>query len=118
MAAERRWDPMAARYELKPSGNQFHWTLLGGNNEKILSSERYTTKGSAIGGISSCRQNSPHDERYSRLTSIRHEPYFVLKAANGEVIGTSEMYSSVSAREAGIASCKKNGPGAPVDDQT
>lgn len=43
---------------------------------------------------------------------------FNLKASNGQVIGTSETYSSPSARETGIASVKANGPTAPVDDQT
>ena len=46
------------------------------------------------------------------------EPYFVLKAANGEVIGTSEMYSSTSAMRKGIASVKKNSQFTPVDDLT
>jgi uncharacterized protein YegP (UPF0339 family) len=43
---------------------------------------------------------------------------FNLKAGNGEIIGTSEAYSSSAAREAGIASVKANGPTAPVDDQS
>lgn len=43
---------------------------------------------------------------------------FRLKASNGQVVGTSEMYSSFSAMENGIASVKKNAPGATVDDLT
>ncbi|ALN64616.1 hypothetical protein GLA29479_5175 [Lysobacter antibioticus] len=43
---------------------------------------------------------------------------FNLKASNGQVIGTSELYSSESARDGGIASVKANGPTAEVDDQT
>jgi len=109
---------MAAKYILRRSGIQFHWNLFGGNSETILSSERYTTKASAEGGIASCRTHSPHDKNYDRRTSTSHEPYFVLKASNGEVIGTSEMYSSTQARETGIESCKKNGPTAPTVDQT
>jgi hypothetical protein len=38
--------------------------------------------------------NAARDERHERRTSRADEPYFVLKAANGEIIGTSEMYSS------------------------
>ena len=41
----------------------------------------------------------------------------VLKAANGEIIGTNEMYSSSAAMEDGIKSVKTNGPDADVDDQ-
>ena len=62
--------------------------------------------------------NSPHDERYERKKSIREEPYFVLKAVNGETIGKSEMYSSASAMESGIASVKANGPTKTLKDAT
>jgi uncharacterized protein YegP (UPF0339 family) len=43
---------------------------------------------------------------------------FNLKATNGQVIGTSESYSSEAARDKGIASVKANAPGAATDDQT
>ena len=46
------------------------------------------------------------------------KPYFVLKAANGEVIGTSEEYSSVGAMENGIAAVRQAAPMAPTDDRT
>lgn len=43
---------------------------------------------------------------------------FDLKAGNGEVIATSEVYSSDDACRNGIASVKKNAPVAGVEDQT
>jgi uncharacterized protein len=101
---------MAGWYVLKKSGDQFMFNLKAGNGEVILTSERYTTKSGAQNGISSVQTNSPKDERYERKSSKAGEPYFVLKAANGEPIGTSEMYSSASARDNGIDSVKKNGP--------
>jgi hypothetical protein len=61
--------------------------------------------------------NSPLDSRYEKLTSSDGKPYFVLKAANHEKIGTSETYSSKQAMENGIAAVKKVGPKAPVNDQ-
>lgn len=107
------------RYELKRSSDgQFYWNLKAGNGETILTSERYTTKANAENGIESCRKNSPYDERYSRLTSTNDKPYFVLKAANHEPIGRSELYETTQSRERGIASCKTNGPTAPVVDLT
>jgi uncharacterized protein YegP (UPF0339 family) len=110
---------MASRYVLSGStASQFRFVLKAGNNEPILRSERYTTKASALNGIQSVRVNSPLDERYVRKNATDGSPMFNLKAANGEVIGTSETYSSVAAREAGIASVKTNGPTAPIDDQT
>ena len=43
---------------------------------------------------------------------------FDLKAGNGEVIATSEVYSSKAACKNGIASVQKNAPVAAVEDQT
>jgi uncharacterized protein YegP (UPF0339 family) len=43
---------------------------------------------------------------------------FVLHAANGEPIATSEGYSSKSAARNGIESVRKNAAEAKVDDQT
>lgn len=43
---------------------------------------------------------------------------FDLKAGNGEVIATSEVYSSEDACKKGIASVQKNAPVAGVEDQT
>ncbi len=109
---------MAARYILSRSGVQFRFVLKAGNGETILTSELYTTKQGAQSGIASVRLNSPLDARYERKNATNGLPMFNLKAANGERIGTSEQYSSTSARETGIQSVKTNGPTAPVDDQT
>lgn len=43
---------------------------------------------------------------------------FDLKAANGEVIATSEVYTTKDACLNGIASVKKNAPVAAIEDQT
>lgn len=43
---------------------------------------------------------------------------FDLKAGNGEVIATSEVYSSEAACRNGIASVQKNAPVANVENQT
>jgi uncharacterized protein YegP (UPF0339 family) len=110
---------MAGTYLLHPAGKeQFHWDLKAGNSETILSSQLYTAKQGAETGIASCRTNSSDDACYSKLISKDTKPYFVLKAANGEVIGTSQMYSSEAARDHGIASCKENGPSATTQDKT
>ena len=43
---------------------------------------------------------------------------FNLKAGNGEIIATSEVYTTMSACRKGVASVAKNAPVAPVEDQT
>lgn len=109
---------MGKYHVAKASNGQYFWSLRGGNGERILQSEMYTTKGAAFGGISSCKENSPQDDRYQRLTATTGQPYFVLRAKNNETIGASETYSSAQARDAGIASCKLHGPTSPTQDDT
>ncbi|SDL77268.1 hypothetical protein SAMN05661010_02503 [Modicisalibacter muralis] len=106
-------------YDIKLSGSsRYHFTLKAGNHETILSSEIYESKQGALSGILSCQTNSPLDERYDRQTARDGSPYFNLKAGNGQVIGTSEMYSSTAARDNGIESVKTNGPSTDVRDNT
>jgi uncharacterized protein len=108
---------MAGKFELKKSKNdKYFFSLLAGNGQKILASEMYETKASALNGIESVKKNAPDDSRYERLEGKDGSPYFTLKAGNGQVIGASEMYSSASARDNGIASCKANAPGAATSD--
>lgn len=110
---------MSARFEIKlTSDDQFVFSLIARNGQVVLTSERYARRDSAHNGIASVKTNSSLDERFERLTSSKGDFYFVLKAANHHVIGQSEMYSSKSAMERGIASVKKIGPTATVEDQT
>lgn len=94
------------------------FNLKAGNGEIILTSERYKQKASAENGIRSVQTNSADENRFEVRESTRKEPYFVLKAANGEVIGRSEMYSSNAAMRNGIESVKKNGSSTDIRDLT
>ena len=108
---------MSAKFEvLKASNGQFYFHLKAINGEIILASEQYVAKTKAEEGIASVKVNAPNDANYERKTSQGAQPYFVLKAANGEPLGRSEMYSSTEAMETGISSVKSNAPGASVDD--
>ena len=98
--------------------DQFYFHLQARNGEIILASEGYTAKHSTENGIESVRENSPDDSRYERKTSTDNQHYFVLKATNGEIIGTSEMYTTTAAMENGLESVKENGSDAPVEDLT
>ncbi len=110
---------MAAKFELKKSKNdKFFFKLLATNGQTVLMSEMYESKASALAGIASVRKNALQDARYTRLDAKDGSPYFTLKAGNHQVIGQSEMYSSASSRDGGIASVKNNGAGAVLDDQS
>jgi uncharacterized protein len=109
---------MSSRLVIRSTSNQFYFVLWSSDGERILQSEMYQAKASAQTGAQSVKANAGNDQRYERRTSAANQPYFVLKAANGEIIGVSEMYGSTTARDSGIASSKFNGPAAEIVDQT
>ena len=109
---------MSGYFELKTAaGSQFMFNLKAGNHEVILTSESYTSKQGAEGGIASVQQNAPLDAQYHRKVAKDSSPYFVLVAANAQTIGKSEMYSGTSAMENGIASVKTNGATTVIDEK-
>ena len=119
LRSERKEAIMAAKYDLKKSSNgKFMFNLKAANGQVILTSEMYEAKAGAENGIESVRKNGPDDKRFERRESKKGEPYFVLKAGNGQVIGRSEMYSSNAAMENGIQSVMKNAKGAKLEDTT
>ncbi len=110
---------MAGKYEIKKSASgKFHFNLKAGNGQIILSSEMYESKSAASGGIESVRKNGGDDKNFEKKDSSGGQPYFVLKASNGQQIGRSEMYNSADARDNGIESVKTNCGSTEVDDQT
>jgi uncharacterized protein YegP (UPF0339 family) len=110
---------MKGYYELKKTeAEKFHFTLKAANHEVILSSQQYAEKANALKGIESVRSHGPQDGHFERKVSAKAEPYFSLKAANGQMIGTSQMYSSEAARDNGIASVINNAQTPEVKDLT
>lgn len=106
---------MAAKFVLKASGDQFMFNLHAGNGQIVLTSERYTSKEAATGGIASVKQNAASDARYAVSDDGLR---FSLKASNGQVIGVSEGYSSAAAAQEGTQAVKRAAAEALVDDQT
>lgn len=107
----------AGRFELHPSGTgSFRFVLKAGNHQVILSSQSYASHAAALGGIESVRTNAALPERFDRRESKAGEPYFVLKAGNGQIIGQSEMYSSAAGMENGMLSVARNAPEAELKD--
>ena len=75
-------------------------------------------KEGAKNGIESVKKNAGEADAYELKVAKNKQVYFVLKAGNHQVIGTSEMYSSESAAKDGVAAVKKAAPGAKVEDIT
>lgn len=110
---------MAGWYELsKSSDGQFRFVLKAGNAETILTSELYTTRAAAENGIASVQKNSPDDARYELKVASNGKFHFNLKAANHQIIGSSQLYATEASRATGIASVKTNGPTTAIKDLT
>lgn len=97
---------------------KYYFRLKANNNEIILASEGYNSKSACQNGVASVKNNASLDEQYKREESSNGKSYFNLVAKNNEIIGKSEMYESHSGMEKGIASVKKNAPGAEVIEIT
>jgi uncharacterized protein YegP (UPF0339 family) len=102
----------------KRTNGDFQFNLKASNGQVILTSQGYNSKSACENCIESVKTNAPDDSKYDRKTASDGSPYFTLKAANGQVIGNSQMYNSVSSRENGIESVKTNAPDAIVEDES
>lgn len=110
---------MAGKFEIyKDKAGEFRFRLKASNGQVILASEGYQRTAGATAGVESVKKNAPLDERYERKTAKNGQFMFNLKASNGQIIGTSELYKAEASMENGIESVKKNAPEATVDDLT
>ena len=101
----------------KTSGGQFWWVLAAANGNILITGETYTSKQNCLSGVAASKV-SISESNFRRLLSVRHEPYFTQNAANGQVLGTSEMYSTAYGRDNGIESVKQNAFSAVIEDLT
>lgn len=102
----------------KRKNGEFQFNLLAGNGQVVLTSEGYASKPSCMNGVKSVMKNATELKRFEEKVAKNGKYHFNLKASNGQVIGSSEMYDSQESCKNGITSVKKNAPGAKVEDQT
>ena len=117
------------KFQVKAAGKGVMFNLLATNGQVVATSEVYKKRDSMLNGIESVRKNAPvagvedqTAEKPAKLPNPKFEVYadkagktrFRLKAANGQVIAVGEAYETKKAVLAGVASVKKNAPGAKV----
>jgi uncharacterized protein YegP (UPF0339 family) len=101
------------------------------NSEVMVWSENYASKASAKNCIESIKKNAPgaatvdlskeetgSGYRFEIVESKDGQHFVRFKAANGETMVRSETYASKASAKNCIESVKKNGPGAPTEDET
>jgi uncharacterized protein YegP (UPF0339 family) len=87
----------SARFEtFKGVDGQHYFDLIAGNGENVLRSEGYTSKSAAEKGVQAVVNAGVSSKNFVVLAAKNGEYYFNLKAANGEIVGTSELYSTKS----------------------
>ena len=119
-----------SKFVIRETNTGVKFDLKATNGEVILTSEVYTTMAACRNGIESIKKNAPvanvenqTEEGYETMTHPKFEMYedkagefrFRLKARNGEIIGTSEGYTTKRSCQNGIESVKKNAPEADVE---
>ena len=116
------------KFVIKETKTGIKFDLKAGNGEVIATSEVYSTEAACKNGIARVTKNAPADiedqtvEGFATAKNPKFEIYtdkggeyrFRLKAANGQIIATSEGYKAKKSCENGIESVKKNVVDAPT----
>lgn len=102
----------------KRTNGEFQFNLKASNGQVILSSEGYKAKPSCMNGIESVKKNSQEMTRFEKKVAKNGKHHFNLKSTNGQIVGSSQMYSSEDGCNNGIESVKKNAPEAGIDDNS
>jgi rhomboid protease GluP len=110
---------MSGWFELiENSASEYQFALVTSNGETMLGSGTYATKAAAQNGILSVQINARRDDRFEKKTMGNGRHYFILKAADSQVVGLSHMYATAEARDATIASVKSLVNTARIKDNT
>ncbi len=97
---------------------EFYFRLKARNGEVILTSQGYKAKTSCLNGIESVKKNSQAEENFEIKTAKDGRIFFNLKATNGQIVGSSQMYKSERGMKNGIASVQKNAAEGEIKDLT
>ena len=89
---------------------EYRFRLKAPNGENILASEGYSSKAGCMNGIESVKENCVVPERFDTYEDVAGKHRFRLKAANNQIIGTSEAYESESGMKGGTESVKRWAP--------
>ena len=108
---------MTGKFELKKGkSGKFSFNLKSANGKVVLTSQTYKTKAAAKNGIKAVSNNCGNKANFEHKVTKDGKPYFVLLAANKQVVGKSQSYASRASMLKGIASVKKNAPKANIQD--
>jgi uncharacterized protein YegP (UPF0339 family) len=103
------------KFEVSTRTNgDFQFNLKADNGQVIMTSQGYNSKDACMNGIESVRKNGADENNFEKKEAANGKQFFNLKAGNGQIIGSSQMYADASGRDNGIASVGKNAPDAEI----
>lgn len=120
------------KFVIRKTNTGVKFDLKATNGQVIATSEVYNSKESCKKGIASVATNAPiaavEDQTVEGFAAEKHPKFevykdkaeefrFRLKAKNGQVIATSEGYSSHANCMNGVESVKKNAVDAPIVEE-
>ena len=79
----------------------FYFSMTAANGQNVLRSQGYTKLASAQNGVASVLANGNDKRQFDVKQASNGDFYFNLRAANNEIIGTSQLYASKSNAERG-----------------
>ena len=100
---KREANTTGARAEVsKGDSGQYHFNLFAKNGQIVVSSESYTTEAAAYNGAIAVQQEGQAKASYTVKANSSGGYYFNVKALNGQVIGTSQQYTTKASAEAAV----------------
>ena len=99
------------------TSTSYFFSFIDSNDRAVVKSESYKARKSALNGIASVRKNSLNDARYVMKKTKNDKYFFNLKAANGQIVGTSAFYASLEERSKSVAIFKIQALDAAMQEQ-
>jgi len=93
-----------ARVEVLESDRGFRFNLHAKNGEIVMTSESYTTEAAAWNGAFAIQTAATDAKAFELKTSTDGRFYFTLTAGNGQIVGTSQLYTTKASAQAGVTS--------------
>ncbi len=85
----------------------FHFNFFAKNGQIVLSSQAYTTQEAAYNGAFAVQQDGVAAAAYTVKTNASGGFFFTVTALNGQVIGTSQQYTTKQSAQDGVAALQK-----------
>ncbi len=83
---------------------KFRFNVFAKNGQIILSSEQYTTDAAAFNGAFAVQTEGQSASAYTLKENTSGGFYFNVKAQNGEIVGTSQQYTTKAAAQSAMIS--------------